>query len=58
MSKKTICIFTSMIYPVPAVRGGAVEGLVELMVRMNEIYNAMELTVISVYDNEAVRKAK
>lgn len=58
MSKKKICIFTSMIYPVPAVRGGAVEGLVELMVRMNEIYNAMELTVISVYDNEAVRKAK
>lgn len=51
--KKKICIITSMIYPVPAVKGGAVEGLVELLVRMNEVYKELDLTVISIYDKEA-----
>lgn len=55
--KKKVCIFTSMIYPVPAVKGGAVEGLVELLVSMNEIYNELDLTVISVYDSVAQEKA-
>lgn len=55
--KKKICIITSMIYPVPSVKGGAVEGLVELLVRMNEKYNKLDLTVISVYDMEAEKKS-
>lgn len=56
--RKKICIITSMIYPVPAIRGGAVEGLVELLVRMNEKYNRLDLTVISVYDSEAKKEAQ
>lgn len=58
MMRKKICIITSMIYPVPAVKGGAVEGLVELLIRMNEKYNKMDITVISVYDENAEREGK
>lgn len=53
MDKLRICIFTPMIFPVPAVKGGAVEGLVELLIRMNEKYKKMELTIVSIYDKEA-----
>lgn len=56
--KKKICIITSMIYPVPAVKGGAVEGLVELLVRMNEVYKQLDLTVVSVYDSDAEISSK
>lgn len=58
LEKKKVCIITPMIYPVPAVKGGAVEGLVELLIRMNEKYNEMELTVVSLYDKEAEDAAK
>lgn len=50
---KKICIITSMIYPVPALKGGAVEGLVELLARMNEKYNCIDLTVVSIYDENS-----
>lgn len=53
-----ICIITSMIYPVPAVKGGAVEGLVELLIRMNEKYNQLDLTVVSIFDSDAERVSK
>lgn len=55
---KKVCIFTSMIYPVPAVKGGAVEGLVELLIRMNEKYKEIDLTVVSLYDEIAEKKSK
>lgn len=53
-----VCIITSMIYPVPAINGGAVEGLVELLVRMNEIYKNMDLTVVSLYDEKAEKESR
>lgn len=46
-----------MIYPVPAVKGGAVEGLIEILMKKNEIYKSLDLTVISAYDVEAERAA-
>ena len=52
-----VCIITSMIYPIPAVKGGAVEGLVELLIRMNEKFKYLDLTVISLYDMEAEVKS-
>ena len=50
---KKICIFTPMIFPIPAVKGGAVEGLVELIIRMNEQYKLADFTVVSIWDEEA-----
>lgn len=53
-----ICIFTSMIYPVPAIRGGAVEGLIELLINENEKYKRLKITVISIYDEKAKELSK
>jgi len=58
MKRNKICIITPMIYPVPAVKGGAVETLVELLVKMNERFNQAEFTVISVFDAEAEKKSR
>lgn len=52
-----LCIFTSMIYPVPAVKGGAVEGLIELLINENEKYHKMDITVVSIYDAEAKKES-
>lgn len=46
-----------MVYPVPAIKGGAVEGLVELIIRMNEKYHEIDLTVISMKDESAEKEA-
>lgn len=43
--------------PVPAVRGGAVENLIELLLDYNERYHLAEITVISMYDKNAVEKS-
>lgn len=58
MNKLKICIITPIIYPVPAIKGGAVEGLVELLVRINEIEDKMDLTIVSLYEKEAEKSAK
>ncbi|MFR2139963.1 MAG: glycosyltransferase family 4 protein [Clostridium sp.] len=55
---RKICIITSMIYPIPAVKGGAVEGLVELLVRVNEKYKKLDLTVVSLYDSGAEKESR
>lgn len=44
-------------YPVPAVKGGAIEELAELLLEMNEKYGRMDLTVFSVWDEEAKKRA-
>ena len=56
--RPNICIITPKKYPVPAVKGGAVEGLVENLIEQNEIYGLADITVISVYDSDAEDKAK
>lgn len=52
-----VAIITAGTLPVPAVRGGAVERLLENLVRANERYHQMDLAVISVYDPEAFAQA-
>ena len=44
--------------PVPAVKGGAVEGLIDLLIEENESQKKMDITVISIYDKEAKEKSK
>jgi len=53
-----ICIIPPQKLPVPAVRGGAVEGLLDLLINENEIENKMDITIISKYDYLAKEKSK
>ena len=44
--------------PVPAVKGGAVETGIQQLVEQNEIYKNIELTVYSIYNDEAIIESK
>lgn len=58
---KKICVFiadSNGCYPVPASKGGAVSTLVELLVAGNEEKRLMDMTVVSYYDNQAVKLSK
>lgn len=55
---KVLIISPCVNLPVPAVHGGAVSTLIEYLVKENEIEPSMDLTVLSIYDEEAKEKAK
>lgn len=58
---KTVCIFiadSNGRYPVPASKGGAVATLVELLIAGNEEKKLLDMTVVSYYDEQAVRLSK
>lgn len=44
--------------PVPAVKGGAIETLVEIISKENEIYRELDIDIYSIYDDEAIGAAK
>lgn len=52
-----VAIVTAGTLPVPAVKGGAVETLVENLAKENEKYCRIELVIISVFDHEAETQA-
>ena len=54
---KNICIITQCSLPVPTVKGGAVETLVEFILKQNEIKGKYNFTVISVADDSAKKIA-
>ncbi|CAM2077816.1 MAG: hypothetical protein NSGCLCUN01_02004 [uncultured Clostridium sp.] len=54
---KKVAIISSCSLPVPAVKGGAVETLIENIVKKNEDYNDMDLHVISLYDKCAFEQS-
>lgn len=58
VEKKRIAFVTTGAFPVPAVRGGAAEALVEELLEENEIEQKAEFTVISIADDEAARVGK
>lgn len=51
---KRICFVTSGVLPIPAVRGGAVEQLVQQLCEDNERDPQFKITCITQYDKEAV----
>lgn len=55
---KKICIMMPSIMPVPAVLGGAVETLVEMLIEENEKNPVFEFTVLSAYNEEAKKISK
>ena len=55
---KVLIVSPCVNLPVPAVQGGAVSTLIEYLIKENEAEQKMQLTVLSVYDVEAEKKAK
>ena len=53
--RKKVAIITNGAFPVPAVRGGAVEALVEMILKENEIYHELDITLFSIYDEMALK---
>lgn len=53
-----IAIVCSQGLPVPAVKGGAIETLVEIICKENEIYRELDIDVYSIYDNDAIESSK
>lgn len=53
-----IAIICSQGLPVPAVKGGAIETLVEIICKENEIYRELDIDVYSIYDDDAIESSK
>ena len=53
-----IAIICSLWLPVPAVKGGAIETLVEIICKENEIYRELDIDVYSIYDDDAIESSK
>ena len=54
---KKICFITQCTLPIPTVKGGAVETLVEYILDENEKNPQYDFTVISAADNDAQKKS-
>lgn len=53
-----LAMITSGFLPVPATKGGAVENLIEIFLKMNEEYKDYEITIFSIYDEKAKDEIK
>lgn len=53
-----ITLIMSSVLPVPATKGGAVENLLENIVKFQEFRNEIDLNIISAYDYEAYTKSR
>lgn len=53
-----VAIVTVGELPIPDVRGGGAETLIEHIIEKNEIYKEMDITVYSIYDEKAEEKSK
>lgn len=53
-----VCFITPNLFPVPNVKGGAIEALVTNMVRCQEKYKKIDMTVVSIYDKDAISESK
>ena len=47
-----ICIVAPFEYPIPAIKGGALEQVVESICSVNEKHKKLEITVLATYDSE------
>ena len=53
-----IAIIAPNILPVPAVKGGAIENIIENLVKENEIYKSAIFTIYSIYDESAKKESE
>ena len=56
--KIKVAIITNGAFPVPATKGGAMETLVEQIINQNENKQDIELSIISIFDNDAKIRSK
>lgn len=56
--KKKICFIMPNVFPVPAVKGGATETIVNNIIDENEKKQELDITCISIYDEKAAIKSK
>lgn len=55
---KRVAIISSGYFPVPAVRGGAVETIIEKLIQSNDETDSLSLTVYSTFDKKAEKISK
>ncbi|MDO5381699.1 MAG: glycosyltransferase family 4 protein [Eubacteriales bacterium] len=53
-----IVLVNPWVLPVPGVKGGAIESLIDILIDQNEIYHRFDFIVISIYDKDAERVAE
>lgn len=53
-----ILIISPGLCPVPAIKGGAVENLIEMLITSKEVTSKHEITVYSIYDQELNKRIK
>lgn len=58
MNKKRVALITNGVFPVPAVKGGAVETLVEQLIKENEVQNRLDFELFSIFDLDAFEQAQ
>lgn len=51
MTLKKVTIISSGYFPIPATKGGAIESLIDMLIRENERENELDFTIFSMYDN-------
>ena len=56
-TKKSIAFITFATLPLPAVRGGAVETLIDNICNQNEEDNSLHIDVYSIFDEDAIAAA-
>lgn len=56
--KLKVCFIPSKLLPVPSVKGGAIESILTDIAEQNERLGLLDITIISVYDRQAVAAAK
>lgn len=54
---KKVAIITSGYFPVPPVKGGAIEALINMLIEENNVEKHLNLIVYSMYDVQAEKKA-
>ena len=53
-----ICLITDGTMPVPSIKGGAVEQLIDSICKENELHKKIDLCVVSKFDQEALEESK
>ena len=51
---KNICIVSAGIYPIPDVKGGAVERLMTMIAEDNEVNQRFNITILTCKNKEAI----
>ena len=52
---KTILLLPALSFPIPAVKGGAVEQLITYLLEVNERFGDVRFIVLSKYDEDAIQ---